>query len=58
MSNFTKFAAATDIAAAYSAVLSAGISGMHAAPAQRTRVTVVGRTTVFGNGHPPRGIPL
>lgn len=59
MSNFTKFSAATDIAAAYSAVLSAQASINEAALAQRTRMTSTGLTNaVFGKGHPPRGIPL
>ena len=62
MSNFTKFSAATDIAAAYSAVLPASVveaSVIEAAQAQRTRMTSTGLTNaVFGKGHPPRGIPL
>lgn len=59
MSKFTKFNAASDVAAAYSSVLSAGVSARHAAPAQRIRMTVTGLSTaVFGEGHPPRGIPL
>lgn len=59
MSNFTKPSAATDIAAAYSAVLPAGVFTVDAVPAQRTRMTGTGLTdVVFGKGHPPRGIPL
>ncbi|MGI8666423.1 MAG: hypothetical protein ACR2N4_10380 [Jatrophihabitans sp.] len=59
MSNYTKFNAAVDIAAAYNAVLSAGVSVIETAPAQRTRMTSTGLTNaVFGKGHPPRGIPL
>lgn len=62
MSNFTKSSAATDIAAAYNAVLPASVvevSVIEAAPAQRARMTSTGLTNaVFGKGHPPRGIPL
>ncbi len=58
MSNYTKFSAATDIAAAYSAVLPAGVSVIKTVP-QRNRMTGTGLTNaVFGKGHPPRGIPL
>ena len=58
MSNSTQFSAATDIAAAYSAVVSAVGASVIQVP-QRARMTSTGLTNaVFGKGHPPRGIPL
>jgi hypothetical protein len=58
MSNIIKTAAASDIAAAFCA-LPAGIAVHDASPAQRTRMTGTGLSNVvFGEGHPPRGIPL
>lgn len=66
MSNFQITNAASDIAAAYSAVLAFAPTGLeltptamdqvapHRIPMARTRLS----KTVFGQGHPPREIPL
>jgi hypothetical protein len=58
MSNFTKYNAASGIAAAYAAVRPVRTC-VKAVPAHRIPMSVLGQTdAVFGEGHPPRGIPL
>ncbi|MFL6162751.1 MAG: hypothetical protein ACJ74U_11050 [Jatrophihabitantaceae bacterium] len=58
MSKYFKSAAASDIAAAFCA-LPASIAVSGAVSPQRTRMTGTGLSNVvFGEGHPPRGIPL
>jgi hypothetical protein len=58
MSSYFKTAAASEIAAAFCA-LPVGITVVGAVPAQRTRMVGTGLSNVvFGEGHPPRGIPL
>jgi len=57
MSSYFKTAAASEIAAAF-CVLPVGITVIDAVPAQRTRMGTGLSNVVFGEGHPPRGIPL
>ena len=57
MLSYYKTAAASDIAAAF-CVLTGGITVVDAVPAQPTRMGTGLSNVVFGEGHPPRGIPL